>query len=243
MLAAGKSTRIRTISQGKAKLLLPIAGRSIIKRNLDWLKDNAIAEVYINLHFQAEEIKKELSDYLGITQHLIEEKTLLGTAGALINVCQQQRNTKPWLVIYGDNLFKMNLQTFFSHIQNTSADIVLTLFDTTKNKYTGIVGGRVRCDSEKNIIEFKEGDESYISNYANAGVCWLNDKAIKKLISQNFFDLSKDFFPYVISQSELKIKAYLLPANEFCLGLDTPESYKEGVAILQEQGVLQHDCH
>ena len=81
MLAAGKSTRIRTISQGKAKLLLPIAGRSIIKRNLDWLKDNAIAEVYINLHFQAEEIKKELSDYLGITQHLIEEKTLLGTAG------------------------------------------------------------------------------------------------------------------------------------------------------------------
>ncbi len=60
VLAAGKSTRIQTVSGGLPKPLLPVQGQSILERNLKWLADSGIQSLWINLHYRPEEIQQAI---------------------------------------------------------------------------------------------------------------------------------------------------------------------------------------
>jgi NDP-sugar pyrophosphorylase family protein len=52
VLAAGKSTRIASIADGLPKPLLEIGGEAVLMRNLRWLAESGIEQVWINLHYR-----------------------------------------------------------------------------------------------------------------------------------------------------------------------------------------------
>ena len=50
VLAAGKSTRIASVTGGAPKPTLELAGQSVLRHNLDWLRQSGIEAVEVNLH-------------------------------------------------------------------------------------------------------------------------------------------------------------------------------------------------
>ena len=60
ILAAGKSTRIASISKGLPKPLLSIGGQSIIKHNLAWLARYGFTDPWVNLHYEPQIIQAHL---------------------------------------------------------------------------------------------------------------------------------------------------------------------------------------
>ena len=72
-LAAGKSTRIQSVTGGYPKPLLSIRGETIIGRNLKWWAAEGITKVWINLHYRPEEIQRTLKDgsQFGVQIHYI----------------------------------------------------------------------------------------------------------------------------------------------------------------------------
>jgi len=235
ILAAGKSTRIAEVAQGLPKPLLPIAGKSIILHNLQWLQ-HYCQEAWINLHFQAQLIKTTLQNFpLKITLHFIEEPEILGTAGALVNAAQRWAPTwQTALIVYGDNLLKFNLEEFLNFHRRKESLFSMAVFSQSRNKHTGIAGGRLVIDDENRIQDFIEqssatGDGD---DYVNAGVYLIEKELMQYLPAPGvFFDFAKDFIP-VITEKNIPIYAYLIEG--FCLGMDTPQSFVRAQEMIEK---------
>ena len=50
LLSAGLGTRLRPLTDSVPKCLLPVAGRPPLVRNIDWLRENGVRDIAINLH-------------------------------------------------------------------------------------------------------------------------------------------------------------------------------------------------
>lgn len=85
ILAAGKGTRLRPLTDTVPKPLLDVAGRPMIALPLDLLRQAGIDEVIINLHHLGNQIRSALGDgsRYGVQITYSEEDPILDTGGAI----------------------------------------------------------------------------------------------------------------------------------------------------------------
>jgi mannose-1-phosphate guanylyltransferase len=230
VLAAGVGSRIRAIAGDLPKPLIPFGGRSILAHNLSWLAAGGVREVWINLHFQADMIRQEIGDgsAFGLAVHYVYEPELLGTAGALANIADA---VEPgMLLVYGDNLLRFDLNALRARHQAARAELTMTLFDQDRHRHTGIAGGRVVVDEEGAVSGFVEG-ASAGSSLVNAGVYALEPSVLDLIPRDGLVDFGKDVFPAMLAKGR-RLVAHVMEPDGVCLGLDTPESFAAGEALL-----------
>lgn len=237
VLAAGKSTRISAVAQGLPKPLLPLAGRAILDRNLEWLASEGVRRVWINLHYRPEAIRDAVGDgrRFGLHIHYSHESTILGTAGAWKHLETQWSGTS--LVVYGDNLLRFSLARFLEQHRTSKALVSVALFNPSRHAHTGIAGGRVDLDDDGWIVDFVEGvpAASARRHYVNAGA-YLLDPLVSRSVPPGFQDFGKDVFPRLTGARRLL--GHVLEDSGYCLGLDTPESFAVAHDIVQSARVV-----
>ena len=83
VLAAGKSTRIQSVTGGRPKPLLEIAGETIIGRNLRWLAAEGFTKIWVNLHYRPDEIQQALGNgsKFDVDIHYVYEPVNTGNLG------------------------------------------------------------------------------------------------------------------------------------------------------------------
>lgn len=234
VLAAGKSTRISPISKGRPKPLIEIEGEAIIARNLRWLAAEGIDEVFVNLHYKPEDIRDFVGNgsRFGLRVSYAFEPEILGTAGAAKAL--QSHFSKPFLVVYGDNLIDTRIADLLATHTKREADATVAVFDRNRHPHTGIAGGRVRVDASNQIIDFREGADDSVSPLVNAGVYVLEPRVLDRVPANTFFDFAKDVFPAMIDAQQTMIAA---PITGYCLGLDTPESFKRAEHLIENRKI------
>ncbi|MCY3020052.1 MAG: NDP-sugar synthase [Planctomycetota bacterium] len=244
VLAAGMSTRIAALTGGAPKPLTPVAGIPVLHRNLTWLARHGIREMYINLHYQAAEIRASVGDgaALGVKIAWSEEDPILGTAGAAKKLERElTAGGGPFLLVYGDNVFSFDLARMIAdHMSRRGLTPVcgsmqtgclsppspllgtIAVFDTAKNLHTGIAGGRVAADAGGRITGFVEGQPEAPGN-VNAA-CYVLENAVLQYIPPppQATDWARQTFPQMLAAG-LHLRSYLIEG--YCLGIDTPESY------------------
>lgn len=104
ILAAGKGTRLRPHTDMMPKPMVPIAGRSIIKRTIQKLADVGVEEIVINLHHLADVLKDHLKDVAHPKIILSYEEELLETGGGLKKALGHF-GSQPYYIINGDALW------------------------------------------------------------------------------------------------------------------------------------------
>lgn len=230
VLAAGKSTRIASVAQGHPKPLIPIRGESILARILRWLGTQGVRKVWINLHYQQEEIRAAIGDgsRLGVAVRYIYEPEILGTAGAVRNLAAQWVDT--FLVVYGDNLLRLDLQAFLRFHRERKALVSMALFDRRRHPHTGIAGGRVMLAADGRIQEFCEGGNEERSPLVNAGVYLLEPAVVSEIPVGREYDFGRDLFPLLLARG-ISLYGYLI--DGYCLGVDTPDSYQQAIRLIQ----------
>jgi mannose-1-phosphate guanylyltransferase/mannose-1-phosphate guanylyltransferase/phosphomannomutase len=236
VLAAGKSTRISSLSGGLPKPLLEFGGKPLIGWALDWLAAAGVSEVCINLHYRPESIRSALGDgsRYGLRIRYVHESEILGTAGAWRNAAGDWNGTS--LVVYGDNVLRFDLAAFLAAHRRSGALGTVALFDPTRHRNTGIAGGHVVLGEGGLIEEFREGVPPRVGRreYVNAGA-YLLEPALLHRIPPGFQDFGRDLFPTLLAGGHLH--GHLLEDTGFCLGLDTPESYAEAQRLLGAEEV------
>lgn len=87
ILAAGRGTRMRPLSDHTHKGLLKIAGETLLERHLKRLAAIGIRDVVINVSYLADQIQNYLGNgqQFGVTIHYSIEKSALEVGGGLIN--------------------------------------------------------------------------------------------------------------------------------------------------------------
>ena len=211
VLAAGKSTRIASVTGGAPKPTLELAGQSVLRHNLDWLRQSGIQAVDVNLHHQPETIRASLADY-PLQFRFWQEPELQGTAGTYRNLKAEETV----LVVYGDNLIRFDLAAFRAQHR---APVSIALFDPAVVPNTGIAGGRVQLDAQGRVAHFQEGGQE---GFVNAGVYLIEPSVLDFIPSEGAYDFARDLFPRLLAAG-VEMQGFLL--DGYCLGLDTPESW------------------
>src|SRR5260370_17833066 len=94
LLAGGHGTRLKPLTDGIPKCLLPIRGIPMLQIWFDLCRRYGIDEVLINLHSHAEAVRKFIEkNRNSLNVHLFEEQILLGSSGTLLanrTLCRKQ---------------------------------------------------------------------------------------------------------------------------------------------------------
>lgn len=226
ILAAGMSRRIAPLSGERPKPLLEVAGETLLGWNLKLLSRHGYEDVWINVHYRAEEIMAAIGDgdRYGVRVHYSWESEILGTAGGWKQVAREREGA--WLLLYGDNLTRLDVSRFAqSHVPGTA---LAALFDADAHVNTGIHGGHAVVEEDR-IIGFIEGASAGSGRLINAGVYML-DAALADDVATGFSDFGRDVFPRWAQAG--KLRAHVLEADAFCLGLDTPEHFAIGERLV-----------
>jgi MurNAc alpha-1-phosphate uridylyltransferase len=126
ILAAGRGTRMKNVSQNTPKALLLVNNKPLIVRHLENLKKIGIEEVIINLCHHAEKIKALLEDghQFGIKIHYSNECEPLETGGGIYNALPLLGNDK-FILINCDVFTDFPLQTLLRSKQTSLAHLIL----------------------------------------------------------------------------------------------------------------------
>jgi NDP-sugar pyrophosphorylase family protein len=230
VLAAGRSTRIRAVAGDLPKPLLPVEGRPILEHTLTWLAESGIREVWINLHYQGEQIRRfaGTGERFGLRVRYSEEEPILGTAGAVDRLRDEWTDT--FLVVYGDNLVRFTLAGLLHAHRQRGAPATLALFDPARQPSTGIAGGRVALGANGLIQRFVEGRPDPDGGLVNAGVYALQPDVTTWIPRGEASDFGRDVFPRMIAAGA-PLGGHVI--DGYCLGLDAPEPWSRGLELIR----------
>ena len=236
VLAAGRSTRIATVAQGRPKPLLEVGGRALLEWNLSWIAAHGVRQAWINLHHEGAAIRAAIGtgERYGLRVSYAEEPVLRGTAGAWKRVAREWRSTS--LVVYGDNLMRFDLARLVAAHRAAGRAATVALFEASVHANTGPGGGRAMQRADGRVHRFREGgDAEEDSERINAGVYAL-EPSVTGWIGEGYQDFGHDVLPLLAEAGELN--GHVIEAGGFCLGLDTPERYSRATELVTRGAVV-----
>lgn len=142
ILAAGLGTRMRPLTDERAKPALPVRGRPVVSLLLELLERQGIREVLINLHHLPDSIRHAVeADHpaqLAITWSY-EEKPL-GTGGGIRRAADFLRASETCVVLAGDMLLDVDLEALHARHVASGRGATLLLRRDPREATFGSVG-------------------------------------------------------------------------------------------------------
>lgn len=225
VLAAGEGTRLRPLTLGTPKVLLPVGSeKPLIGHVLSWLKNNGITEVAINLHHMGDNIKEFLGDgsRFGVKVFYSPEETLLGTAGGVKRMAHFFSGT--FVVIYGDILTDFNLRDMVQFHRKKKAMITLAIVEVPNPWDVGVVEMN-ECGKILSFVE-KPPRGSQVGNLGSGGIYVLEQDTLSYIPNKGCVDFAYDTFPQLIELG-VPIYGYLLNPEDYLLDIGTIDKYNK----------------
>ena len=153
VLTAGLGTRLDPITRVVAKAAVPMAGKTLVERVLEWLKREGIEDVVLNLHHRPESITAIMGDgsELGLRVRYSWERVLLGSAGGPKQALRLWPTlTGSCLIVNGDTLTDLALAPLIEAHRASGARATLAVIRNTRpDHYNGI-----RANADRTVTEF-----------------------------------------------------------------------------------------
>jgi len=216
ILAAGEGTRLRPITDQIPKCLVPIQGVPLLAIWLRSCRDAGITEVLINLHAHADLVRRFLApENYGVKVRVVEEESLLGSAGTL-------RANRDWLtadesfwVFYADVLNRADLASMARFHERRQPAATLGVYEVPDPRRCGIV--TILADGT--IEQFIEKPDNPPSKLAFSGLM---------IATPPVLDLIPDCIPADLGLHVLpKLGGRMLafPIRDYVIDIGTLENY------------------
>ncbi|MGE3064514.1 MAG: nucleotidyltransferase family protein [Hyphomicrobiaceae bacterium] len=166
VLAAGLGTRMRPLTDHVPKPMVPLAGRTLIDRVLDRLRDAGVRRAVVNVHHHADILERHLGSRTGPPQIVIsdERSRLLDTGGGVVQALPEL-GRKPFVIHNSDSVWiegvGSNLGRLFSAWDETRMDCLLLLAPVSSSiGYSGrgdfsfLPDGRIARRKDPEVVPF-----------------------------------------------------------------------------------------
>jgi len=181
VLAAGKGTRLKPLTNTVPKHLLPVGSKPILFHVLDYIKEAGIKEIGIVVSPDSgphiEEALGTGSGWGGKITFIVQPEPL-GLAHA-VKVAQGFLRDSPFLMLLGDNLIQEGIEDFLSEFHASNSDASILLKEVPDPKAFGVA----ELDSSGRVVHLAEKPKKPRSNLAIIGV-YLFTAEIHKAIAQ-----------------------------------------------------------
>lgn len=201
ILAAGLGTRLRPLTFKKPKPLIEINDRPIIDYVLEWLVNQGIEEVIINLHYMPDMIKRHLGrgGEFGLKITYSYEKNILGTAGALKKKEKELKRT--FLVACCDSLTNIDIKKALIFHRKKKAQATMILKKVKNFQRYGIIG----LDDQGRVCQFLNRYKSKEPEIkaVHTGIVILEPEVLKYIPPNKFYGLEKVYLQMLRKEDPL----------------------------------------
>jgi mannose-1-phosphate guanylyltransferase/phosphomannomutase len=208
VMAGGEGSRLRPLTSGLPKPLVPVVGKPVMEHILRLLLKHGITEVVVTLQYMGSAIRDYFGDGsdFGMDITYVVEDAPLGTAGSVKNA--QAYLDEPFIVISGDALTDIDLGRAieFHRERQAAATIVLT------SVANPLEFGVVITNPNGTINRFLEKPSwgEVFSDQVNTGIYILEPEVLDLLPPAAVVDWSSDVFPKML-RGGMALFGYLAP--------------------------------
>lgn len=137
ILAAGLGTRLKPFTDKHPKALAVVNGKTLLQRNIEYLKSFGIHEIIINVHHFAEQIYEHCRENKGFGAHLTfsdETDMVLETGGGLLKAAWFFKSHGPFVLMNTDVLTDLDLAAMvdFHLSEKPMATLAVSKRDTSR---------------------------------------------------------------------------------------------------------------
>ena len=204
ILCGGLATRLGEAAKTVPKVLLEIAGKTVLEWQIRLLMEAGVTEtVLASGHLHDVLYRRVGDDYAGMCIHYAKEEKRLGTGGAIQNA-MKQIGTSPFFVLNGDILLAdFSLRGMLDRFHEEMAGVLLSVHVPDIRPY-----GEIVSDDNGKIQAFREKQPTCRAGYINSGV-YLFDQSIAGAFpnGQETFSMERDVFPSVSNLYTLQTDA------------------------------------
>jgi NDP-sugar pyrophosphorylase family protein len=218
VLTAGLATRLRPLSDIRAKAALPVAGELIVSRILRWLRDAGVARVVLNLHHRADTVTRAVGDgsAWGMEVRYSWEVPVLGSAGGPRRALPLL-DAEQFFIVNGDTLTDCDLRDMARAHAESDALVTMAMIERTVDR-----GAAVAADGS--IAQFGPGPWHFI------GVQCARARAFATVPEHAPYETVKQLYPALLRARAGALRAYRTSA-EF-LDVGTAADYLDTVDIV-----------
>jgi len=225
LLVGGQGTRLRPLTIGTPKPLLPTAGVPFLAHQLARAAAAGITRVVLATSYRAEMFADQFGDgsAFGLQLECVQEEVPLGTGGGIRNAAASLRSgpDEPVVVLNGDILSGHDLGAQLELHAKEDAAVTLHLVEVPDPARFGCVP----TDSGGRVTAFLEKTPRPLTNLINAGCYVFRRRVIDEIPAGQVVSVERVTFPALISAGQV-VMGY--PDTAYWLDVGTPEAYVRG---------------
>ncbi len=208
VMAGGEGSRLRPLTIGRPKPMVPIVNKPVMQHILELLKRHGYSDVVMTLQYMADYIQ----DYFGSgqsfgvkIQYAVEEAPL-GTAGSVRNAASYLEPQGPLLIISGDAMTDFDLPRIVQWHRQRKALATMVLYRVPNPLEFGVI----TTDERGRVTRFYEKPSwgEVISDTVNTGIYVLDSSVLEMVEPGHSVDWSKDIFPLML-EKDLPLYGYV----------------------------------
>ena len=227
IIAGGKGTRLRPLTYGCPKPMLPLVDRPFLEWMINRCREANVCDILLNVQYQARQVIDYFGDgdRFGVTIRYIEESTPLDTAGA-IKLAEPYFTGESLIVFNADILTNLDLAALIKFHKDTQADATLTLTRVSDITPFGLV--EINAQNQVQAFREKPNAEQAVEFLAqgidtiNAGTYVLEPKIFDVYPSGEPLSFERKVFPNVLERG-LKMMGFV--SDGYWMDMGTPEKY------------------
>lgn len=210
ILAAGEGSRLKPITDSIPKPLIQINGYTMLENTIQYLKNNGVTRVVINVHHHAQQI----IDYIKANNNFDieifisdESDELKNTGGGIVKASKYFNGKEPVIITVSDILTNLALGDMMAFHKQQEALVTLAvkgrktsrnlLFDTDCR----LAGWKNNKTGELKMVEGR----TVAANLAFSGIHIIEPKFFEMVISQGNFNIINE---YLLLAENCKIVGY-----------------------------------
>jgi dTDP-glucose pyrophosphorylase len=208
IMAGGKGTRLRPLTNDIPKPLLIVGDKTIMEHNVDRLAEFGIDNFWFSVNYLGNKIENFFGSgkEKNLSINYVWEDTPLGTIGAVSKIHDLKH--EDILVINSDVLTNIDYELFYLDFKNSNADLAIASIPYNVNVPYAVL----EKDDNGSIKGFKE--KPTYTYYSNGGI-YLMKKSVLSLIPKNSFYNATDLIEKLLS-----INKKVVSFNLECYWLD-----------------------
>ncbi len=243
ILGGGKGTRLYPLTKERSKPAVPFGGKyRLVDIPISNCINSKLRNIYILTQFNTASLHFHISSTYrfdaftgGFVEILAAEQTFesndwyMGTADAVRQNSYHFHAHEPthYIILSGDQLYRMNLKQFFNEHIHSGAEITIAATPVTRKDADQL--GILQLDKQGNINQFleKPGPDLNIDEYkipksrkleeniadekdylASMGIYIFNASAMDRGLDNDFTDFGKEVIPMMIEKSRVRAHIY-----------------------------------
>lgn len=203
VLVGGEGTRLRPLTLGAPKQMLPVGRRPMIERVLEWLAGHGIDEAVLSLGYKPDAFLKAYphGESCGVRLKYAVEDSPLDTAGAIRFAALEGGLDETFVVVNGDVLTDLDVTALVAFHRDHGAEGTIALTPVEDPSRFGVVpthpDGRVIA-----FIEKPPRDEAP-TNLINAGTYVLEKSVLDRIPGGRKVSIERETFPALVGEGRL----------------------------------------